>query len=291
MEKCSEEVCHFCPHLCLIKEGEVGFCAIRKNVGGQIVTLNYGHPIAAKVELMKNKAFYHYRPNERVLSIGLYGCNFRCPFCQNFLMTQPEALSSNLGKAYAQGGFGNAVTPTEIVAAMREKESDILCFCFTEPAVWQDYVIDCAEAVKSSQKKNVLLTNGFLSESAMKRLFPYMSAINIDFKGSPAFYKKYCKAYRDPVEQSIIEALADPAKDVEVTTLAIEGIHSIKEIYKLGERLFDLKVPVWQIRRFFPHYQFKDRAATSKSFLEKVAKKIQEIPIPYIYVNGKNIRS
>lgn len=279
--------CDFCPRECLLGDGEVGFCSVRKNQDGKLVTLVYGHLVAAKVELMQDKSFYHFMPSSRVLSIALYGCNYNCQFCQNYLLTQPQAATSGLSLAYARGGFGSEVTPSEVVLAMKQKECFVLCYSFTEPAVWQDYMIEVATLVKASGYKNALITNGFFTRTARRRVIPLMDAINIDFKGDEKFYHNYCNGSRAGVIDTIIDSLSFIDKDVEVTTLAIEGLHSHKDIIKLGQELFDIGVPVWQIRRFFPHYKMKDRLATSKKFLDELRPLVkQEVPIPHIYIDG-----
>lgn len=279
--------CDFCPRNCLLKEDEVGFCSVRKNQKGKLVTLVYGHLVAAKVELMRDKSFYHYQPTSRVLSIALYGCNYNCAFCQNYLLTQPEASSSALSLAYARGGFGTAVVAQEIVGAMEQKDCAILCYSFTEPGVWQDYMVDVATLVNACGYKNAVITNGFFTMAARKRILPLMDAINIDFKGNENFYRTYCNGSRVGVIDTIIDALAYGNKDVEVTTLVIEGIHSIKDIITLGQELSDIGVTIWQIRRFFPHYKMKERVATTKKFLQQVALFVKnEVPINNIYIDG-----
>jgi len=280
--------CNFCPRGCRLKEGEVGFCTIRKNVGGVIKTINYGHPVTASVDVIEKKPLYHFYPGARTLSIALFGCNLRCKFCQNYRITQPEALESGISSAYIKGGFGESISPKEIADSLFSKGDKILSYTYSEPTVWQDYMVDCADEVHSRGGYNVMVTNGTFSGANREQVIDKIDAFNIDLKGGDRFYKEYCEGFRKPVLETIKMIAKRGDKHLEVTTLLIEGVHTVSEIVKQGEFLASAGVRVWHLSRFFPHYKMQDNKATSERFLAEVISAVRGVGIPYIYAGNSS---
>ena len=246
--------CNICSHHCRIEEGHVGLCKARRNDGGRIICDNYGKLTAVALDPIEKKPLYHFHPGSRILSVGSYGCNLDCPFCQNCdismsggeietQQTDPEELVQKALELKSRGNIGIAYT-------------------YNEPLIGFEFVRDCAELAKSNGLKNVAVTNGFLCEEPLKELLPVIDAFNIDLKCfTEEFYHKL-RGDLGTVKRTI--ELAAAQSHVEVTTLIIPGENdSEEEMEQLSAWLAGLRpdIPL-HISRFFPRYRMQDREAT-----------------------------
>ena len=76
-------VCTLCFRQCNLEEGQTGFCRARICRGGAIVPLNYGKLTSLALDPIEKKPLRRFRPGSLILSAGSFGCNLRCPCCQN----------------------------------------------------------------------------------------------------------------------------------------------------------------------------------------------------------------
>lgn len=247
--------CRICPHRCNIEEGHLGLCKARTNRNGVIVSENYGRLTAVALDPIEKKPLYHFHPGSRILSIGSYGCNLNCPFCQNCdismvgsreIETEEVAIEELIRKAkqlQVKGNIGIAYT-------------------YNEPLIGFEFVRDCAKAAREQGLKNVVVTNGYICKEPLLELLPYIDAFNIDLKGfNEEFYHKL-RGDLETVKQTI--ELAAKVCHVEVTTLIIPGENdSEEEMVELSGWLASLRpdIPL-HISRFFPRWKMQDREAT-----------------------------
>ncbi len=244
--------CVLCPHYCLIAREHIGFCGVRQcsESGGELklFTLNYGEITSTSLDPLKKKPLYHFYPEDNILSIGTFGCNFKCSFCQNYSISQyrPET---------------QYVQPDEMAdISLNNSESIGLAFTYNEPSIWYEYVYDVSKEIKNRNQdhKIVLVTNGYINEEPLKQLLPYVDAMNVDLKGDEEFYKSICAGKLEPVKDTI--RLADQMGcHIEVTTLLIPGENNSHEtLEKLGEFLASVnKDIVLHVSRYFPRYKMK----------------------------------
>jgi len=229
--------CNICPHNC---EGDA--------VCGKP---QYGEVSSVAVDPIEKKPLYRFHPGRPILSIGGFGCNLRCPFCQN------HDIAMGRGKRQ-----GRRFSPKEIVAMAKDVPDNIgVAYTYNEPVISYDFVYDCARAVKDAGMGNVLVTNGFINREPLEALLPYVDAMNIDLKGfSEEFYKKLGGSLQ-PVKDTI--AAASGRCHVEVTTLVIPGENE-SHVELIAEWLsrIDADIP-YHISRFFPRHEYADRAPTS----------------------------
>jgi pyruvate formate lyase activating enzyme len=201
--------CHLCPHHCLISPGERGRCRVRENRDGTLVSLNYGRVTSVAMDPIEKKPLYHFLPGSDILSIGTFGCNFRCPFCQNWQISQQEAATEGLSSDQA-------------VAAAQRAGSLGIAYTYNEPFIWFEFVLETARKAVQAGLKNVLVTNGFVEPEPLRELLPFVHALNVDIKSSsPDFYRRLCEGRLEPV-LATVETAARSAH-VEVTTLVIPG--------------------------------------------------------------------
>ncbi len=256
--------CEICPHRCKIEEGHIGLCKARRNTNGKIISDNYGKLTALALDPIEKKPLYHFQPGSRILSVGSYGCNLSCPFCQNCdismvgsdrIETQQVTVQELVGKAMELRSMGNIG----------------IAYTYNEPLIGFEFVRDCAAAAKEQGLKNVAVTNGYLCEEPLRELLPLMDAFNIDLKGFTEEF--YHKLHGDLATVKRTIQLASQTNHVEVTTLIIPGENdSEEEMEELSSWLADLspELPL-HISRFFPRYLMQDKNATPVSKVYRLA--------------------
>ena len=166
---------------------------------------------------IEKKPLYRYLPGSNILSVGSYGCNFACSFCQNYSISLNKPQT-----AY--------ISPENLVykAFDLKKSGNIgLAYTYNEPFMSYEYVLDCCKLIKDKGMKNVLVTNGYVQKTPLLEILPYIDAMNIDLKSFlKTFTKQLQRKYR--VCQNTIE-LAAKACHVEITCLVIPGLNDSSE--------------------------------------------------------------
>lgn len=263
-------ICKICPHACDIEEGSVGFCGARENRQGVITAKNYGEVTAINLDPIEKKPLYKFYPGSLILSVGSYGCNLRCSFCQNYRisMTDQNAMQSCM-----------RINPRQLInraKQLKAKGNIGIAYTYNEPLVGYEFVMDTAKLAEAEGLKNVIVTNGYVEEKPLKALLPYIDALNIDLKSfSDDFYKKI-EGDLETVKGSIMQAAG--VAHVEVTTLIIpEENDKDEEMYDLSRWLasVDKKIP-YHISRFFPNYLMSGSKATPRETMYRLAKIAKE---------------
>ncbi len=278
--------CDFCWRMCRIKEGELGICGIRQNDGSAIRTLGYGEVVASGVDPIEKKPLYHFFPGSKTFSIALFGCNYSCQFCQNNHISQTD---SPYWPGHPRHLRQHPVSPEDLVEKMDRTGSTIMSYTYSEPVVWQDYMLAVAEHVHAKGNLNCMITNGSFSKASLQRVLPLIDAFNIDLKGNDPFYKTYCNGVAKPVLDSIETISAESNKILEVTSLLIEGIHTPAMVRLMARQLAERGVQVWHLSRFFPHYHMTSQAQTSEKFLQRMLEIAVKSGIPYIYAGNSRL--
>lgn len=264
--------CKLCPHGCVIKEGDLGVCRVRKNVGGSLISLNYGKIASYAYDPIEKKPLYHFYPGSNILSIGTYGCNLKCDFCQNWEISQKKSMTIE-------------IEDQDILLLAKARGSIGIAYTYNEPSISYEYVFHMCKLMKDRGLKNVLVTNGYINEEPLKELLPYVDAMNIDLKAiKEDFYTKTCKGKLEPVLKTI--KMAAKQVHVEVTNLIIDGLNSSEdEIEYLASWLaeIDENIPL-HLNKYFPAYKM-DLPPTSYDTLMK-AKKIAQKHLRYVYIGN-----
>ena len=248
-------VCQVCPHHCRLMDGQYGRCGARKNENGKIICDNYGKVTALALDPIEKKPLRYFFPGSMILSVGSYGCNLSCPFCQNheismarsentgWRMMRPEELADLAEDCRGRGNIGVA-------------------FTYNEPLAGYEFVRDTARLVHERGMKNVLVTNGTAKLPVLEELLPYIDAMNIDLKG---FTEEYYRKLGGSLE-TVKEFIRRAAKEchVELTTLIVPGENdSAEEMEREAEWIASVDSEiVLHVTRFFPRYRMTDRKAT-----------------------------
>ncbi len=266
--------CKLCPHLCLLGEGATGICGARKNCEGRIKLLTYGVISSYSADPVEKKPLYHFYPGHNILSIGSYGCNMKCDFCQNYSISQKmaDSLSTNLSKQ-------------KLLSDIEKTENNIgLAFTYNEPVIWFEYVIDMATSVQEMGYRTVLVSNGFVNSGPLSELIRVTDAFNIDLKAfNNDFYKKLTGAGIEPVK-SALRQISKSGKHLEITTLIISGRNDCVSEMELqsqwiaGELGAD--VPL-HISRYFPNYKRTDPITDTENMSRLIEKASKHLSFVY----------
>lgn len=269
--------CELCFHRCRLEEGQTGLCRARGNRGGEVVSLNYGRLTALALDPIEKKPLRRFHPGSMVLSVGSFGCNLDCPFCQNAGIARageerttqfwsPELLAEEAVRLRSRGNIGVAYT-------------------YNEPLVGYEYVRDCAALVRQAGMYNVLVTNGTIGSEPWKKLLPLIDAVNIDLKGFREGWYRTLGGDLETVKRAIV--LAAGACHVEVTSLIVPGENDgEEEMETLACWLASVSpnIPL-HVSRFFPRRRMTDRPATPVETVYRLAR-IAQAHLRYVYTGN-----
>ncbi len=267
--------CLLCPHHCVIEQGETGICQARKNIDGVLYSENYGRVSSLGKDPVEKKPLYHFYPDQKILSLGTYGCNFNCRFCQNWQISQqiPSVREYN---------------PEEVINKVERNKVIGIAYTYSEPSVWFEFVLETAKAAHKKGLKNVLVSNAYINQDPLMELIPYLDAANVDLKSfNSEFYKKICGGKLEPVLENI--KLLSGKVHLELTTLIVPGLNdSRKELRQLFKWVnkFDRQIPL-HLSRYFPEYKLKRSATPIKKMQE--AYQLAREYLDYVYLGNMSV--
>ena len=282
--------CDVCFRHCVIAEGKLGFCGARTCENGKVVQANYGRITSLALDPIEKKPLNRFYPGSLILSAGSYGCNLRCPFCQNY-----EISWSEEARKFAK--TADVCTPEDLAraAAYYQNQGNIgIAFTYNEPLIGYEFILDTAKLIKKLGMKTVLVTNGTAELNVLEKLAPYIDAMNIDLKGfTDRYYREVLKGDRKMVMDFI--ARAAQVCHVEVTTLIIPGENdSEEEMDALSSWIAGLtdergesigqSIPL-HISRFFPRFHMQDRRATEVKLVYRLAE-VARRNLTYVYTGN-----
>ncbi|MCK9479552.1 MAG: AmmeMemoRadiSam system radical SAM enzyme [Firmicutes bacterium] len=254
--------CAVCPHGCVLEKGQTGLCRARVNEGGVVKPKNYGYITAMGLDPIEKKPLYRFHPKSLILSVGSFGCNLRCPFCQNHDIACADKPS---------GGVMFMPPEALLTQALECTRSIGVAFTYNEPLVGYEYVRDCAKLLKRNGLIVVLVTNGFVNEGPLLELLPYVDAMNIDLKGFTESFYGFVGGSLSPVLRTI--ELCAKKCHVEVTTLIVpdknDGADEMRGLSSWLAKT-DKSIPL-HISRFFPRHKMADIKATPVDTVYKLA--------------------
>ncbi|SFA69887.1 pyruvate formate lyase activating enzyme [Acetitomaculum ruminis DSM 5522] len=288
MENCSKPLkstdkatCPVCFRHCRLGEGQRGFCHGRVCKEGEVVAQNYGEISSLCLDPIEKKPLKRFHPGSKILSVGSYGCNLSCPFCQNYEIS----FSCNKNPPKIPTKY---ISPEELcyLAVSKVPVNNIgLAFTYNEPLIGYEYVRDCGKLIHKAGLLNVLVTNGTCEIEILEEILPLIDAINVDFKGfSSNFYSEFLGGNIDQTMNFIKKA--SEKCHVEITTLIIPGYNdSDKEMVDICKWIASLKngenIP-YHISRFFPRNKMKNVNATDVELVYHLAD-IAKQNLKYVY--------
>ena len=275
--------CRVCEHYCTLKPGEWGKCGVRVNRGGQLVLTVYGKSVATHIDPIEKKPLFHFLPGSSAFSIGTYGCNLKCQWCQNWQISQVRQVDER------HDFLGEPLSPEHIVNRCRRENIPIIAYTYNEPTVFSEYTYDTARLAHEQGIKNVYVSNGFMSPEAIERLAPYLDGINVDLKGfTDELYRDYCDARLEPIKRNIAAIAQKTSIWIEVTTLVIPGLNdSDAELQAAAAWLAGISRDIpWHLSAFYPTYKLRDRPRTPPATLERAYDIGKAAGLHFVYVGN-----
>jgi len=277
--------CHLCLWRCKLVHGQRGFCQAHVNRNGTLYNLSYGIISAIDVGPIEGKPVRHYRPGTRVMSIGSYGCNFRCGGCHNLEISWGAESLDELARGQSTAAY---VTPEEMVAAAVKQEVQGIAFTYSEPAVWLEYVLDVSELAHEAGLYTVYVSNSFVTDEALELMAPHVDVLCSDIKSMrDDFYQEICRPATVSQVLGSIEKASELGIHVETRTNIIPGKNDDpKELEQIATWIRDhlgADSP-WHITRFFPAYQLAHIPPTPSEIMQTAHENALRIGLKNAYV-------
>jgi pyruvate formate lyase activating enzyme len=249
------------------------------------------------VDPIEKKPLYHFLPGSKVLSIGTFGCNFGCEFCQNWASSQASKSKRKKSSEFSDTEkliniteerikrSGDEFPPEKVVDYCVEKDIKVIAYTYNEPTIFAEYAFGTAKLAQKQNIKNVFVTNGYMSQELIPEMTEFIDAANIDLKSfRDDFYKKVCKGRLKPVLRNI-ELLHEKGVWIELTTLVIPGENdSWEELSDIAQFIASTSKDIpWHISRFRPDYQMTDKDLTPMESIERAYEIGKSAGLKFIY--------
>jgi len=273
--------CNLCPRRCSIPGGALGACGVRGNKNGKGLLPFYGHVTALAVDPIEKKPLFHFRPGSMILSAGFCGCNLRCPFCQNWQISQSTGSNQRL--------HGSQRKPGDIISAALHENSLAIAYTYSEPLVHAEFLLDCMALAHKHGIANVLVTNGCANGEAAREILSLTDAANIDLKCfSAGTYADVLGGGAENVFSTVkefIRAACAMGVHVEVTTLVVPGLNdSVEELDACADFIASVGEIPWHLSAYHPDYHW-NAPPTDPALLLSTAKRVRA-KLPFVYTGN-----
>jgi pyruvate formate lyase activating enzyme len=278
--------CLTCQRQCIIKNEQLGYCQTRKNIDGNIHTIVYGQIPAISLNPIEKKPFFHFYPGSKAITVGTYGCNLSCFWCQNHHLSHPlESIEDLLEST-------NYISPDELINIALEKNVHGTSISFNEPTLLFEYSLKVFKRARKYGLYNTYVSNGYMTEKVLRALIEAgLDAINIGIKGNSEMVRDYCGADVEKIWRNA-SLIKESGVHLEITNLLIENYNTSKEIVKnIAERIkieLGSDTPL-HLTRFFPHYRSSEygiETATPLESLYQAHKIATDAGLKYVYLGN-----
>lgn len=272
--------CHLSPRNCRIRPGQHGFCMVRANRNGRLVSLNYGRSVHATEETIETEAVFHYAPGARILSMGNIGCMLNCDYCHNWKTSQARFVEDKDVYHY---------TPEEVVDIAKRHGIGVISWTYNDPVVWHEFVTETARLAREAGIINLYKSAFFISEEAVEELLPVIDIFSVSIKSmDPTYYRKLTKGWIEPVLEATKQVYR-AGKHVEVSTLMVTDLSDDENTARnmaqfIGEELGP-EVPTHFVR-FHPDYKMTSTIRTPLERLEHARRIALEMGIDNVYLGN-----
>ncbi len=273
--------CGLCPHNCRIAPGERGICRVRENRDGKLYSLVYGKLAASNPDPIEKKPLFHYLPGSLAYSVATVGCNLSCPLCQNYQISMAMRGGESVPAGYD--------APVEqVIAEAVASGCRSICFTYTEPTIFFEYMADLARAAKLKGLGTTMVSNGYIEPEPMGELCSFIDGANIDLKAfEQQTYRKVLGGKLEPVLETI-KGLSEAGVWTEVTTLVVPGLNdSERELGRIAEFLANVSCDLpWHVSRFFPRNKYDQLAPTPPYLIRQALDAGKRAGLNYLYAGN-----
>ncbi|SHF15831.1 AmmeMemoRadiSam system radical SAM enzyme [Streptoalloteichus hindustanus] len=272
--------CLLSPRHCRIRPGQHGFCMVRANRDGRLVSLNYGRSVHATEETIETEAVFHYAPGEPILSMGNIGCMLNCDYCHNWKTSQARFVSDDDIHRY---------TPDEVVEIALRHGIRVLSWTYNDPVVWHEFVTETAALARKAGLVNLFKSAFFISPEAVAELLPVIDIFSISVKSmDPRYYRRLTKGWLEPVLDGARQ-VHRAGRHVEISTLMVTDLSDDEKTARavarfVGEEL-DPAVPLHFVR-FHPDYKMTNSRRTPLDRLEHARRVALDMGIHHVYLGN-----
>ncbi len=271
--------CKLCPRECVVGDKERGYCGVRENRGGTYYSMVHSRVCAAHVDPIEKKPLFHYLPGTVAFSLATAGCNVNCKFCQNWDISQsrPEEIPAQ----YAP--------PLSVAELARQYNCPTIAYTYSEPVVWAEYLMDCADAGHSAGVRSIVVSNGFMQEEALKSAYGKMDAVKIDLKSfTESYYKQVVTGQLKPVLETLV-TLRKMGKWTEIVFLVLPTLNdSDAEFRGLAQWIkanLGADVPL-HFTQYHPEYLLKNLPVTPVATLERAKAIADAEGLHFVYIGN-----
>jgi pyruvate formate lyase activating enzyme len=272
--------CHLSPRHCLIREGHQGFCGVRGNRGGRLVTFNYGKSVHATEETIETEAVNHFAPGTRILSMGNIGCMLNCAYCHNWKTSQAK---------YVDDADVYHYTPEEVVSIAQRHGIRVISWTYNDPVVWHEFVRETSKLAREAGIVNLFKSAFFISPEAVEELLPTIDIFSISVKSmDPDYYRKYTSGHLQPVLDATRQVYR-AGKHVELSTLMITDVSdndaTARAVTEWALSELDSAVPLHFVR-FHPDYRMRNTIRTPIDRLNRARAVATAIGAEHVYLGN-----
>ncbi|MBZ5671487.1 MAG: AmmeMemoRadiSam system radical SAM enzyme [Acidobacteriia bacterium] len=271
--------CTLCPRECVIDDQERGYCGVRENRGGTYYTLVHSRVVTAHIDPIEKKPFFHFLPGAEAFSVATAGCNVNCKMCQNWDISQvrPEQVRSTY------------VPPEKLATLARQNNCPVIAYTYSEPVVYLEYVLDCAEAARAAGVRSVVVSGGYIQTDPLKALSTRVDAIKIDLKAySEQFYKEVVNGELKPVLEALVTLRKNGTWN-EIVYLVVptlnDGDAEFRGLARWIKSELGPDVPL-HFSRFHPEYLLKNLPPTPLETLERAKAIADAEGLHYVYIGN-----
>ena len=271
--------CKLCPRECVVEDRNRGYCRVRENRSGTYYTLVHSRVVAAHIDPIEKKPFFHFLPGKMAFSVATAGCNVNCKFCQNWEISQakPEDLPAQY------------LPPKDLATLARDNQCAAVAFTYSEPTISNEYVTDAAESARDSGLKSIVVSNGFIQQAPLKRTCQRVDAIKIDLKAySQDYYRDVVRGQLQPILESLI-TIRKQGKWLEIVYLTVPTLNDrdaeIRDMSRWIKTELGPDVPI-HFTRFMPLYLLKNLPPTPVATLERLKAVADGEGLQYVYIGN-----
>ncbi|MDD2383434.1 MAG: AmmeMemoRadiSam system radical SAM enzyme [Sulfurospirillaceae bacterium] len=276
-------VCLLCGHYCTLKEGQKGLCGVNQNIAGTVKNMVYGRPSALHVDPIEKKPLYHFLPSSKAFSMGTIGCNFKCPFCQNWSLSQEKSLPDT-----------DYFSPERIVELAKKNDCQSIAFTYNEPTIFYPYAKDIALLAHREGIKNIYVTNGFESSEVIDDMVGIIDAVNVDLKSfSHNYYQKELGGNLELILENIKHFKRNHIW-MEITTLIIptknDSDEELRHMAAFIAQEIGRNTP-WHLSAFHPDFKETALPSTSVQTLQRAYAIAKEAGLHHVYLGNVHLEN